>query len=55
MAKKNAVPVALGSKEIPEGTPNCLANLAFVFTGDLTSMTRDRPTTAVGGVPGAAL
>lgn len=24
MAKKTAAPIALGSKEIPEGTPNCL-------------------------------
>lgn len=24
MAKKSAAPVALGSKEIPEGSPNCL-------------------------------
>lgn len=40
--KKNAVPVALGSKEIPEGAPNCLNGLAFVFTGDLSSMTREQ-------------
>ena len=42
MARKNAVPVALGSKEIPEGAPNCFDGLAFLFTGDLTSMTRDQ-------------
>jgi hypothetical protein len=24
MAKKSAAPMALGSKEIPEGSPNCL-------------------------------
>lgn len=57
LAKKNAVPVALGSKEIPEGAPNCLADLAFVFTGDLPSMTRDQATDLIkrygGRVTGA--
>jgi replication factor C subunit 1 len=45
--KKNAVPVALGSKEIPEGAPNCLEGLAFLFTGDLSSITRDQATDLV--------
>ena len=32
---------AAGSKEIPIGTENCLAGLAFVFTGLLDSISRD--------------
>ncbi|KZT62466.1 DNA replication factor C, large subunit [Calocera cornea HHB12733] len=30
-----------GSKEIPEGQPNCLAGLTFVFTGELSSLARE--------------
>lgn len=30
-----------GSKEIPEGAPNCLAGLSFVITGVLDSLERD--------------
>lgn len=39
--------MALGSKEIPEGAPNCLEGLAFLFTGDLSSITRDQGTDLV--------
>ncbi|KAJ3092057.1 hypothetical protein HK100_007035, partial [Physocladia obscura] len=43
LAKKvsNVGPSALGSKDIPVGEQNCLMGLAFVFTGDLSSITRD--------------
>nr|ASF90187.1 hypothetical protein SPAR06058 [Bartheletia paradoxa] len=34
-------PTAPGSKEIPEGKPNCLAGLTFVFTGELESLARE--------------
>ncbi|KIY69753.1 DNA replication factor C, large subunit [Cylindrobasidium torrendii FP15055 ss-10] len=30
-----------GSKEIPDGAPMCLSGLAFVFTGELPSFSRD--------------
>lgn len=30
-----------GSKEVPEGSPNCLAGLTFVFTGQLESLARE--------------
>ncbi|KAJ2936442.1 hypothetical protein H1R20_g652, partial [Candolleomyces eurysporus] len=30
-----------GTKEIPDGDPNALAGLAFVFTGELTSLSRE--------------
>jgi len=40
-ASRAAGPKAPGSKEIPEGQPNCLAGLAFVFTGELESLGRD--------------
>ena len=30
-----------GSKEIPEGEPDCLGGLAFVFTGELDSLSRE--------------
>jgi hypothetical protein len=36
-----AGPVAHGSKEVPNGAPDCLAGLAFVFTGELSSFSRD--------------
>ncbi|KAI9137395.1 replication factor RFC1 C terminal domain-containing protein [Paraphysoderma sedebokerense] len=37
-------PSALGSKEIPEGEPNCLHGLTFVLTGELSSITREDTT-----------
>ncbi|EPQ30116.1 uncharacterized protein PFL1_02233 [Pseudozyma flocculosa PF-1] len=40
-ARRAAGPVAPGSKEIPQGQPNCLAGLTLVFTGELTSLSRD--------------
>ncbi|WWC66667.1 uncharacterized protein I206_100571 [Kwoniella pini CBS 10737] len=30
-----------GSREIPEGAPDCLAGLTFVFTGEMESLSRD--------------
>ncbi|KAJ3189430.1 hypothetical protein HDU85_003060 [Gaertneriomyces sp. JEL0708] len=39
--RQSAGPKAPGSKQIPEGAPNCLANMAFVFTGELTSISRE--------------
>jgi replication factor C subunit 1 len=37
-----AGPSAPGSKEIPEpADPDCLAGLSFVFTGELSSLSRD--------------
>ncbi|KAI8817938.1 replication factor RFC1 C terminal domain-containing protein [Fimicolochytrium jonesii] len=47
MSRKSAGPVALGSKQIPEGAENCLAGLTFVFTGDLSSISRDTATDLV--------
>ena len=45
-AKRRAEgPQAPGSKEIPVGKPNCLAGLAFVFTGELSSLSREDATT----------
>ncbi|GAA6031539.1 hypothetical protein JCM8097_006509 [Rhodosporidiobolus ruineniae] len=40
--KQSAGPVAPGSKEIPDGEPNCLAGLTFVFTGELESLSREQ-------------
>ncbi|KAM6493294.1 Replication factor RFC1 C terminal domain containing protein [Amanita muscaria] len=40
-AAKSAPPPAHGSKAVPDGEPNCLAGLAFVFTGELSSFARD--------------
>ncbi|EGF99497.1 uncharacterized protein MELLADRAFT_79481 [Melampsora larici-populina 98AG31] len=34
-----------GSKEIPEGQPNCLAGLTFLFTGELESLSREEAQT----------
>lgn len=34
-------PPAAGSKEIPEGAPNCLAGFTFVFTGLLETISRE--------------
>ncbi|KAG0328122.1 hypothetical protein BGZ99_006138 [Dissophora globulifera] len=39
--KNKAGPSALGSKEIPKGQDNCLAGWTFVFTGELSSITRE--------------
>lgn len=39
--RRAAGPVAPGSKEIPQGKPNCLAGLTLVFTGELSSISRD--------------
>ncbi|KAI9098333.1 putative DNA replication factor C subunit Rfc1 [Phlyctochytrium arcticum] len=56
-AKQSAGPKAPGSKEIPEGAENCLAGLAFVFTGELSSISREDATSLVkrygGRVTGA--
>ncbi|KAJ3020651.1 hypothetical protein HKX48_000445 [Thoreauomyces humboldtii] len=43
-AKKSAGPSAPGSKEIPEGKENCLAGVTLVFSGDLSSISRDDAT-----------
>ncbi|KAF8645376.1 hypothetical protein AX16_007878 [Volvariella volvacea WC 439] len=40
-AAKMAPPPAHGSKAIPDGEPDCLAGLSFVFTGELSSLSRD--------------
>ncbi|RDB20289.1 Replication factor C subunit 1 [Hypsizygus marmoreus] len=40
-AAKLAGPVARGTKEVPDGAPDCLAGLSFVFTGELSSFSRD--------------
>ncbi|KAJ7236949.1 hypothetical protein C8J57DRAFT_1529735 [Mycena rebaudengoi] len=40
-AAKLAGPTAPGSKDIPDGAPECLAGLSFVFTGELSSFSRD--------------
>jgi replication factor C subunit 1 len=40
-AAKLAGPVAHGSKEVPDGAPDALAGLALVFTGELSSFSRD--------------
>ncbi|KAJ7446899.1 replication factor RFC1 C terminal domain-containing protein [Mycena galericulata] len=40
-AAKLAGPAAPGSKAVPDGAPNCLAGLSFVFTGELSSFSRD--------------
>ncbi|KAI8352966.1 replication factor RFC1 C terminal domain-containing protein [Mortierella sp. GBAus27b] len=39
--KNKAGPSALGSKEVPVGKNNCLAGWTFVFTGELSSITRE--------------
>jgi replication factor C subunit 1 len=43
-AAQLAGPVAHGSKEVPNGAPDCLAGLSFVFTGELSSFSRDEAT-----------
>ncbi|KAI5635826.1 ATPase family associated with various cellular activities (AAA) domain-containing protein [Phthorimaea operculella] len=40
-------PKHLGSKEMPEGAPNCLANCAFLLTGVLDSFEREDITDAI--------
>ncbi|KAJ7229198.1 replication factor RFC1 C terminal domain-containing protein [Mycena pura] len=40
-AAKLAGPVAPGSKAVPDGAPDCLAGLSLVFTGELSSFSRD--------------
>ncbi|THU99376.1 purine nucleotide binding protein [Dendrothele bispora CBS 962.96] len=37
-------PSAPGSKEVPDGEPDCLAGLSFVFTGELSSFSREEAT-----------
>jgi len=57
LAKKSAGPKAPGSKVIPKGKENCLLGMTFVFTGDLSSISRDEATDLVkrygGRVTGA--
>ncbi|ORX47885.1 DNA replication factor C, large subunit [Piromyces finnis] len=57
LAKKSAGPKAPGSKIIPKGKENCLLGMTFVFTGDLSSISRDEATDLVkrygGRVTGA--
>ena len=36
-----AAPPNHGSKVVPEGEPNCLVGMAFVFTGELSSFSCD--------------
>ncbi|CDS01238.1 hypothetical protein [Sporisorium scitamineum] len=43
-ARCAAGPSNPGSKDIPQGQPNCLAGLTLVFTGELTSISRDEAT-----------
>ncbi|ORY34194.1 hypothetical protein BCR39DRAFT_188440, partial [Naematelia encephala] len=40
-AARAAGPKNPGSKEVPEGAPECLAGLTFVFTGELESLGRE--------------
>lgn len=40
-AAKLAGPSAPGSKNIPDGAPDALAGLCFVFTGELSAFSRD--------------
>ena len=40
-AAQLAGPVAHGSKEVPDGAPDALAGLSFVFTGELSSFSRE--------------
>lgn len=40
-AARLAAPVAHGSKDIPDGQPDCLMGLSFVFTGELSSFSRE--------------
>lgn len=47
LAKRSAGPKAPGSKVIPKGAPDCLLGKTFVFTGDLSSISRDEATDLV--------
>ncbi|KXN91146.1 Replication factor C subunit 1 [Leucoagaricus sp. SymC.cos] len=40
-AAKRAGPSAPGSKEVPNGAPDCLLGLSFVFTGELSGFSRE--------------
>lgn len=40
-AAKATGPSNPGSKEVPEGVADCLLGLSFVFTGELSSFSRD--------------
>ncbi|ESK94658.1 purine nucleotide binding protein [Moniliophthora roreri MCA 2997] len=40
-AAKLAGPVAHGTKQVPDGDPNCLMGLSFVFTGELSAFSRE--------------
>lgn len=40
-ASRLAGPLNPGSKEVPDGAPNCLLGLSFVFTGELSSFSRE--------------
>jgi hypothetical protein len=40
-AAKLAGPSAPGSKEVPEGVPDCLLGLSFVFTGEFSAFSRE--------------
>ncbi|KAJ3513370.1 hypothetical protein NLJ89_g2988 [Agrocybe chaxingu] len=40
-AAQLAGPIAPGSKEVPDGAPDALAGLSLVFTGELSSFSRD--------------
>ncbi|KAK7050917.1 DNA replication factor C complex subunit Rfc1 [Paramarasmius palmivorus] len=40
-AAKLAGPVAHGTKEVPDGDPNALMGLSFVFTGELSAFSRE--------------
>ncbi|KAJ3873504.1 replication factor RFC1 C terminal domain-containing protein [Lentinula edodes] len=43
-AAKARGPIAPGSKTVPDGEDNCLLGLSFVFTGELSSFSRDEAT-----------
>ena len=40
-AARLAGPVAHGSKQVPDGASDALLGLSFVFTGELSSFSRD--------------
>ncbi|KAJ7584883.1 purine nucleotide binding protein [Mycena floridula] len=40
-AAKLAGPSAPGSKDVPDGAPNCLSGLSLVFTGELSAFSRE--------------
>ncbi|KAL7729025.1 hypothetical protein ACLKA6_019858 [Drosophila palustris] len=44
-----------GSKEIPKGSPNCLAGLTFLVTGILESMERDEAASVIKGFGGRVM